>query len=427
MAGLRIRAVSRTERLRSALADPAAHRRHILQTADQGTAALVNFGVNITVARIGGVVGLGQFNLPYALYLCAVAMQRAVLMEPMLASRDSDRVFPGAFKISVAVSCLAGAFLAVVGAVLALPVMLVLGASLPLLLLQDLLRYKHLRDGQPQRALIMDVVWLAATLSPILLPVKTTVGVELAWGIGAACGVALGVLLGARVRLRRGDLHDFREASHGISGATALDNIIDQFLWLVPVAITMQIVSVQLSGEYRIANTLMAPLGVIASSWTLTTYGRVRESTDVHSMSVLSSAVKILAISLAYFGLMLLAHDFVADLVFGPSAVVPLMVMVLVGLQTPVQSFEGQLAVWFKVNRVAANITVARAFSTIVIVGCVIVAVLVPGASVLLAGAVTVASIVHTVISLSLYRRQRSCPPRVRMGRVALSAEHRAE
>ncbi|WP_369140794.1 hypothetical protein [Modestobacter versicolor] len=145
-------------------------------------------------------------------------------------------------------------------------VLLVAGFGLPVLVLQDTLRYVCFRDGRPWRAVLNDATWLLVIATA--LPVMRSAGIEsptaylLVWVGGAAAGAVVAVL-------REGWLPDTR---HGMSWSwhsrrVARDVLVEQAAAQGAaqgsVLLVGAVVGVGATGGLRGAQTLLGPLAVL--------------------------------------------------------------------------------------------------------------------------------------------------------------------
>ena len=174
--------------------------------ADQAVSSVGNFLFVAVVARTATVAEFGAFSLAYALYAIALGAGRAVggeilllrgVQRPEDARAESERLM----FLVVAIGALAGLFLVGLGVVLDDPlgeILSALGICLPVLLLQDAIRYCFFARGEPTRAVLNDSVWtvaqvafFAAILS--LSPDAGAAALVLGWTGGAAVAVILGL------------------------------------------------------------------------------------------------------------------------------------------------------------------------------------------------------------------------------------------
>jgi O-antigen/teichoic acid export membrane protein len=187
----------------------ASTRRRALVMADQGVSSLSNVVIAIVVARAVPDAEFGAFAAATIAYAMTVGVSRAVVGEPFLslyAHATADvrrRLVPDMLGASIVVSVAAALVTGAVGAVVggtAGPMLVVLAAVLPLMLIQDVWRYCFIVD-RAGAALAVDVAWLAGVL--VVVPLAPSgagpawyVGL---WGLTAGLGAVLGFALG-RVR-----------------------------------------------------------------------------------------------------------------------------------------------------------------------------------------------------------------------------------
>ncbi len=377
----------------------------VIQTASQGVSSINNLVLTMAIVSTTSLDGLGQFNLPFTLYLMALGLHRSMIIEPVLAALDR-RVFFSAQRVSLGVSLLLGASLALVGLLADRPLISVVGIFVPFMLLMDLRRNWAIIIGQPQVSLVMDLIWLAGTASILVLPVTDVTRAVTIWGVSCAasllavCWMPLYLSSGPRTA------GTFRNASRGIAKPSTIESLIYQFGWQLPAAAALDSLSTVAAGQYRLVVTIMAPLGVIVSSWTLSTYRALRSAEDTDAV-VRRRALGITGVSFFYLAACLLLREPLSALAFGEEEAVPMTILALVGLQVPLLSIAGQYSVWFKKNRRGRDLLTFRAISTIPALGLVGVAfaLTVPD---LAAAAMSAALLAYGVCVVVGYHRSRS-------------------
>jgi O-antigen/teichoic acid export membrane protein len=180
---------------------------------DQALSSLSNFGLSVLVARSLDVTAFGAFGLALTTYLLAVGISRALVGDLLVVRHSAGagaHVAGQAFGAVLVVGLAGAGVLVVVGAVMAAvpigAVLVVLGLSLPGLLLQDTLRYFFVAIGRPARALANDAIW-AGCQAGVLVLLLATGGAGLltfvgAWAGGATVAAAIGLRqTGQRPRL----------------------------------------------------------------------------------------------------------------------------------------------------------------------------------------------------------------------------------
>jgi O-antigen/teichoic acid export membrane protein len=173
---------------------------------DQGISSASSLLLVATVARSSDVGEFGAFSLVFLAYGLLLGAARAVGGDILLLraeqqranlERDTRRLLGLALVIGSVggiVGCLiaAGASGTLGGSLLAV------GAVLPILMLQDALRYCLFAHRAPAQAAVNDLVWLAvqmiATVALLLaVPGAGAAAIILAWAAGAAAAVGTGL------------------------------------------------------------------------------------------------------------------------------------------------------------------------------------------------------------------------------------------
>jgi hypothetical protein len=170
--------------------------------ADQGVSSLTNVVVSIFVARSLPAEGFGAFGVATVVYLLALGTSRALIGEPLLSryshvSADRRRgLVPDMLGAALVVSAIAAGLVAGLGLTVggsAGSALLALAAPLPVLIVQDVLRYACIID-RPGSALGIDIAWLLAIC--VALPFAPAgagaAWFVSAWGLTAGAGVLVG-------------------------------------------------------------------------------------------------------------------------------------------------------------------------------------------------------------------------------------------
>jgi O-antigen/teichoic acid export membrane protein len=175
-------------------------------TADQIASSATNFLLHVLVARSVDPAGFGFFALIFSTYLIALGTVRAVTSKPLnirfaTASRDEHRAAArAATGFSVIVGVATGLLLLAVAAWIDGPMsrpLMVLGAFMPLLMLQDTWRFVFFSGAVPAKAFANDVVWgvgqLTAVVVVVVLQAQPDVGsLVIAWSAGASLAALYG-------------------------------------------------------------------------------------------------------------------------------------------------------------------------------------------------------------------------------------------
>ncbi|UCM87552.1 MATE family efflux transporter [Streptomyces marincola] len=246
--------------------------------ADQGVAAFTNIAVVVCVARLATVDAFAAFAIVYTVFTVLLGLGSAYVGQALTLRRGGDaelhRHCRDSAAFTLAASAAIGALLA--AATVALPGrtaagLAALGAVLPVVLTQDVLRYAFAALRRPHLALLSDLLRCAVVL-PLLLaqPQGSGAGrMVLVWGVGALPALALSALLLAR--LTRGS-RGFRPAAllerrhlgrrfaieFGVGNAGTQAAVIGLGLFGSAVAV----------GALRGATTLFGPLNVLFNAAT---------------------------------------------------------------------------------------------------------------------------------------------------------------
>jgi O-antigen/teichoic acid export membrane protein len=175
---------------------------------DQFVSSGSNFLVSVAVGRFGGPSELGGFAVALFVWLALIGINRAVLTEPLIIvepALDTRANLRRALAAQLAVGLVLGTVVAAVGVVL-LAVdasgiggpLVALGVVLPMLLTQDLWRALSFGVHRPERALANDLVFtgvqVALMAGLIVTGFTSSPWFVMAWGVGAAAGVVVGMV-----------------------------------------------------------------------------------------------------------------------------------------------------------------------------------------------------------------------------------------
>lgn len=135
---------------------------------DQAASSLTNFGLTFIVLRSTSLDHFGAFTIAFIAYQMALNLGRALVTEPLVIrfsaseTAESRKAIAAAAGALVALGTVAGVFLCAAATFFrspTRPAMLIIGISLPFLLLQDGVRFAFFALGFPRRAFWNDVTW----------------------------------------------------------------------------------------------------------------------------------------------------------------------------------------------------------------------------------------------------------------------------
>lgn len=206
-----------------------------LTLLDQAISGGSNVAFSILAARLLEPAGFGYFGVAFLTYTLALFVARALVCEPILIDRDPASRRTLVLGSSIAVGAGLGALIACAGIGLT-PfngplgwALVALGAAMPLLALQDTLRYVGIAEHRPQLAVIVDGAWLVfalvAAAGLAILGNPSTWEFVAAWGGAGALAGLVGLFLttGGRVAVHLGWVRDsWKYASRYLAAGVAL-------------------------------------------------------------------------------------------------------------------------------------------------------------------------------------------------------------
>lgn len=293
----------------------------VASVLDQAASSATNILVLVLAARLSSAAGFADFSMVYVTFTVLLGLNMAYVGQTLVLEKDPERLAAACrsgLAFTGAASVAAGSVLALVGLLLpgsAGRAFLALGLVLPLVLLQDGLRYCFSALRAPQRALAADALRLACVVPALLLqPEGASAGrLVLVWGVSALPALALGLwLLRPSVRgasaagligelrpyLRRGHLGQRFAVEFAVGNGSSQLAVLSLGLFATPLAV----------GALRGATTLFGPLNVLfnsANSFGPPVVGRARGKRGVVRLTALMGGA--LAVTGAAWGAVLYA------------------------------------------------------------------------------------------------------------------------
>jgi O-antigen/teichoic acid export membrane protein len=190
-------------------------------TIDQAISGASNVLIAVLAAHVLGVESFGIFGVVFLLYVMAQGVFRALICEPLLVhpveaeERPGDAIGSGwVLGVALGVVILVAALLAYIWSAEAGQALLVLAPFVPLLAMQDLGRYLAIATLRPERALVLDLVWLGVMVLLVagitVLDAETLSWLMVAWA-GSGALAALLVLHQHRGHAMRPSVRWLRE------------------------------------------------------------------------------------------------------------------------------------------------------------------------------------------------------------------------
>ncbi|MCX5273892.1 hypothetical protein ACFWB2_37955 [Streptomyces virginiae] len=245
----------------------------VASVLDQAASSATNILVLVLAARLSSASGFADFSMVYVTFSVLLGLNMAYVGQSLVLEKGErlGAECRSAVGFTAAGSAAVGVLLAAVG--LALPgatgtAFLALGLVLPLVLLQDGLRYCFSALRAPERALAADALRLVCVVAALALqPEGASAGrLVLAWGLSALPALALGLwLLRPYVRGARADLRPYLRRGHlgqrfvvefAVGNGSSQLAVLGLGVFATPLAV----------GALRGATTLFGPLNVLFNS-----------------------------------------------------------------------------------------------------------------------------------------------------------------
>ncbi|MGW6564086.1 hypothetical protein [Streptomyces sp. NPDC054975] len=242
---------------------------------DQAAASLTNIAVLVIAARASSADGFAAFSMVYIVFTVLLGLCAAFVGQSVVLEKGEDHEVGAAVRSAVtftaAASTATGLPLLAVGALIGGPTglaVLALGAVLPVVLVQDGLRYGFSALRRPHRALAADLLRLACVVPALLLQPhgSSPARLVLVWGLSALPAALLGLALlypsvrnrpGAPRRYLRGDHLGRRFAvEFAVGSGSSQLAVLGLGLFASPLVV----------GALRGATTLFGPLNTLFTS-----------------------------------------------------------------------------------------------------------------------------------------------------------------
>ena len=240
----------------------------------QGLNTLSNLVLAFSVARVTSPDSYGAWAIAYACYGFALALNRSTSSTPMLvgvgeASQEVSTRQVGSASFSLFLGVAGGTVMVAGGVLLEGAIRdyaLVFGLFLPLLILQDTLRYVFIQRRQTHRTVLMDALWLGVQVAGWALLAElnevTAPRLCVTWAGGAAVSAAVGlVMLRALPRMRAAIAH-WHVARHAALRLVIESTLSSGLVGLLPIALAW-VAGLETAGGIRAGQTLVGGMGLL--------------------------------------------------------------------------------------------------------------------------------------------------------------------
>ncbi|WP_405438366.1 hypothetical protein OG373_13240 [Streptomyces avidinii] len=245
----------------------------VASVLDQAASSATNILVLVLAARLSSAAGFADFSMVYVTFSVLLGLNMAYVGQSLVLQKGEQlgAECRSAVGFTAAASAAVGALLLLVGLALAGATgtaFLALGLVLPLVLLQDGLRYCFSALRAPERALAADALRLVCVVAALAVqPDGASAGrLVLVWGLSALPALAVGLwLLRPYVRGARADLRPYLRRGHlgqrfvvefAVGNGSSQLAVLGLGVFATPLAV----------GALRGATTLFGPLNVLFNS-----------------------------------------------------------------------------------------------------------------------------------------------------------------
>ncbi|MFF0547564.1 hypothetical protein ACFYUL_01285 [Streptomyces sp. NPDC004311] len=245
----------------------------VASVLDQAASSATNILVLVLAARLSSASGFADFSMVYVAFSVLLGLNMAYVGQSLVLEKGEGlgAACRSAAGFTAAASASVGVLLALVGLAVSGATgraFLALGLVLPLVLLQDGLRYCFSAVRAPERALAADALRLACVVAALAVqPEGASAGrLVLVWGLSALPALGLGLwLLRPYVRGARADLRPYLRRGHlgqrfvvefAVGNGSSQLAVLGLGVFATPLAV----------GALRGATTLFGPLNVLFNS-----------------------------------------------------------------------------------------------------------------------------------------------------------------
>ncbi|MFF2194102.1 hypothetical protein [Streptomyces sp. NPDC058157] len=248
----------------------------VASVLDQAASSATNILVLVLAARLSSAAGFADFSMVYVTFTVLLGLNMAYVGQTVVLEKEAGGRLGAVCRSSVLFTAGAAgaAGLGLVAAGLVVPgggagwAFVALGLVLPLVLVQDGLRYCFSALRVPERALAADALRLVCVVAALAVqPQGASAGrLVLVWGVSALPALGLGVwLLRPYVRGVRGDVRPYLRRGHlgqrfvvefAVGNGSSQLAVLGLGAFATPLAV----------GALRGATTLFGPLNVLFNS-----------------------------------------------------------------------------------------------------------------------------------------------------------------
>ncbi|TYP87192.1 hypothetical protein [Blastococcus xanthinilyticus] len=300
--------------------------------ADQAISSASNMLLSVSIASNVSASVFGEFAIIYSIYWLLLGGTRAAVLDPLLITRTNVLKGAPVHLVAAASATLVGALGIPVGLLLlATPLdtaWVVFFLGLPVLLLQDALRYIGFLEQRPGRAVLLDGVWLVvmvvATVLAMTGAISGTAAVLALWVLGALLADVIGL---AAFRLRREPLRlrARLRAMWPVSGPLLGDFALSSGSGQLTVFVLPLVASTALLGSLKAAQVANGPLNITVAAASVICLPMVANAVDSGGGRAAAlrigrfASLALAGVAVVYGAVLLLLPQGVGEALFGQS------------------------------------------------------------------------------------------------------------
>ncbi len=384
----------------------------ICGTLDQVFSSVSNGLILFALAVVAGVDEFGRISLMFTLLAAAVGLLRGALGTTLLLSAGrEDRVIREHGGHAVAAALLAGAVMGVIVLVFGLSSGITtetytLALAVPVVLMQDVLRYVAITVNSPHLAALWDGLWCAASVVLLMLTWTSPGWLTTEWLVGGWCAMALIALLGLMFHLRVRPRFTGLGAWLRDGGRDRLRYGVDAGLEQVTVFIVLVLVASWVDPEavaaVRGATAVLAPLAIVMTAVPLLVIPESARS-GRHPVQTWRLLVKVavgLSAIAAIAGVILrVLPDGIGRMLLGDSFAPTREIIVVMSVQYALSAWVVVLGIHLKVANRSAEALAMKVFLVVTTLIAVIVGIVAGHSSMAVAVSFTIATAVVAVVA----------------------------
>jgi O-antigen/teichoic acid export membrane protein len=303
-----------------------------LTFADQAISSASNMLLAVAIASGASASAFGEFAILYSIYWLLLGGTRAAVLDPLLITQRNVLKNAPVHLVAAASAMAVGAVGVPIGlALLATPLdsaWIIFFLGLPVLLLQDALRYVGFLRQQPGRPVLLDGVWLVvmivATVLALTGAISGTAAVVAFWVLGALLANVLGLVL-LKIRWEPPRLRERFGAIRPVSGPLIGDFALSTGVAQLTVFLLPFVAGTALLGSLKAAQVANGPLNITVAAATVICLPIVAAAVDTGSGGAAALRVGRLAsamlagVAVLYGAALALLPDSAGEALFGQS------------------------------------------------------------------------------------------------------------